>query len=192
MNKKGSSFSGVGANGMMVIAFDAPAHGQSGGDRTSLLDNLKVVAHIAKTYGPFEAAIGHSFGGISLLNAQAHENLFSKIISIGIEGSMDNIIDDFIEKIELKPKVSVRVKKDIHDRYDKKLDSISGNQAAKNISIPVLVLHDIDDNDVNVSSAFKLRQNLAQGSLLVTRGLGHRKILRDSQVIGKIIEFIKS
>lgn len=178
-------------NGMMVIAFDAPAHGQSGGKRTYLLDNLKVTEHIATNYGPFEAAIGHSFGGITLLNVQAKEKFFEKIVTIGIEGSMNKIIDNFVKRIELSARVSEGIKKKIRNDYNKDAETISGNHAAKNIDIPVFVLHDAKDRDVDVSSAFKLRQNLKQGFLTITNGLGHRKILRDQQVINKIIAFIK-
>ncbi|NNC70674.1 MAG: alpha/beta hydrolase [Flavobacteriaceae bacterium] len=179
-------------NGMMVIAYDAPAHGQSGGKRTYLIDNMKVVEYLAENYGPFEAAIGHSFGGITLLNAQAKQPLFKKIITIGIEGSMYKIIDEFVKKIELKSKVSSKMKTAIKRNYNKDVETISGNEAAKKIDIPVLVLHDTKDNDVDVSSAFKLRQNLRNGLLVITNGLGHRKILRDQKVINRIIAFLKT
>ena len=179
-------------HGFMVISYDAPAHGQSGGKRTYLLDNVKAVDHIAKTYGPFEAAIGHSFGGITLLNANAKAPLFNKIVTIGIEGSMHIILDDFVKKIGLKPKITTAIEKHILNDYHMAVEHISGNESAKKISNPVLVVHDINDKDVDVSSAFRLRQNLKNGTLLITQGLGHRKILRDQSVIDRILSFIKS
>ena len=84
------------------------------------------------------------------------------------------------------------MKNKIKRDYNKDVETISGNAAAKKIDIPVLILHDTKDNDVDVSSAFKLRQNLTNGSLVITNGLGHRKILRDQKVINRIIEFIKT
>ena len=178
-------------HGFMVISFDAPAHGQSGGKRTYLLDNVKTVRHISDTYGPFEAAIGHSFGGITLLRASAKDRLFDKIVTIGIEGSMHTILDDFVKKIGLKPKITSAIEKHILNEYHAEVDRISGNESAKKVSSPVLVVHDINDTDVDVSSAFRLRQNLRNGTLMITEGLGHRKILRDQNVIDKIIRFIK-
>lgn len=57
--------------------------------------------------------------------------------------------------------------------------------------MPTLVIHDTKDNNVDVSNAYKLRQNLSKGELLVTNGLGHRSILRDKYIIEKIVEFIR-
>ena len=62
---------------------------------------------------------------------------------------------------------------------------------AKKIKIPVLVIHDKTDGDVPVSCAYKIRQNLEKGSLLITSELGHTKILRNQEVIKKSINFIK-
>ncbi len=55
-----------------------------------------------------------------------------------------------------------------------------------------MVLHDTQDMDVDVSNAYKIRQNLVNGELLVTNGLGHRRILRDKKIIDRIIDFIKT
>ena len=56
-------------NQMMVISFDAPAHGLSSGKKATVIDYIKTIEQINKEFGPFGTAIGHSFGGISLLNS---------------------------------------------------------------------------------------------------------------------------
>ena len=60
----------------------------------------------------------------------------------------------------------------------------------KKIEIPVLVVHDTKDGDVPVSCAYRIRQSLTNGSLLITNGLGHTKILRNKEIVNKSIEFI--
>ena len=72
-----------------------------------------------------------------------------------------------------------------------KVDDFSSSNVAKKIKIPVLVIHDKTDGDVPVSCAYKIRQNLEKGSLLITSELGHTKILRNQEVIKKSINFIK-
>ena len=52
--------------GYMVISFDGPSHGKSTGRTTMMPEFLATVKKINETYGPFEAAIGHSFGGMCL------------------------------------------------------------------------------------------------------------------------------
>jgi pimeloyl-ACP methyl ester carboxylesterase len=70
------------------------------------------------------------------------------------------------------------------------MDDYSAYKAAANITIPVLVIHDVDDADVSVQSAYHIEKHLKQGELFITEGLGHRKILGDAAVIEKINCFL--
>ena len=55
--------------GYSTISFDAPAHGKSSGNQSIMTEFIASIMEIERLYGPFEAAIGHSLGGMSLLNA---------------------------------------------------------------------------------------------------------------------------
>jgi len=178
-------------NGMMVVTFDAPAHGLSKGKKTTLSEYVDTVNFINENYGPFEAAIGHSFGGICLLNEQAKNPFINKLVIIGIASSINKIIDDFVKNLKLKQKVAEKLKERISSRLKRNIEEFSASETSKKVMIPTLVLHDTQDSDVDVSSAFKIRQNLINGELLITSGLGHRKILRDQKTIYRIIDFIK-
>ena len=48
-------------NRMMVVSFDAPAHGLSKGDTTNLPEYVAAINYINEIYGPFEVAIGAFF-----------------------------------------------------------------------------------------------------------------------------------
>lgn len=56
-------------NGYSTVSFDAPAHGKSKGDTTIMSEFIASILEIEKQFGPFEIAIGHSLGGMSVLNA---------------------------------------------------------------------------------------------------------------------------
>ncbi len=178
-------------NGMMVISFDALAHGLSKGKTTNFSDSIATINYLNDKYGPFEAAIGHSYGGITLMAALSKNVFINRLITIGIEGSIPKIVDLFVKKLQLKPKVARLMKKQMKLKYKMDLTSVSAIETARNINIPTLVVHDTQDLDVDVSAAYKIRQSLVNGLLLVTNGLGHRKILRDHSTIYKIIDFIK-
>ena len=70
------------------------------------------------------------------------------------------------------------------------MDDYSAYKAAENINIPVLVIHDANDSDVSVQSAYHIQKYLKQCELFITEGLGHRKILGDDTVIEKINSFL--
>src|SRR5215217_3459502 len=50
--------------GYEVLAFDAPAHGRSGGKRITAVTYKNLVHYIYDHYGPLHAFIAHSFGGL--------------------------------------------------------------------------------------------------------------------------------
>ena len=76
-------------------------------------------------------------------------------------------------------------------KFGEDIDNYSASTAARDVKIPTFVIHDSDDKEVDVSSAYNIRQNLEKGELLITNGLGHTRILKDNQVVNRIVEFIK-
>jgi len=179
-------------NRMMVISFDAPAHGLSKSNTTNLPEYVAAINYINKKYGPFEAVIGHSFGGIAAMAALVDNPFANKLVTIGIDCSINDVIDNFAKKLELKQRVATKIKKHLSEIFKKSIESVSPCKTAEKIVISTLVLHDTQDMDVDVSNAYKIRQNLVNGELLVTNGLGHRRILRDKKVIDRIIDFIRT
>lgn len=178
-------------NRMMVVSFDGPAHGLSTGKRTNMMEFLETIREVDKKYGPFDAAIGHSFGAMSLINAVAGGLKVNKLVTIGADNSIPRIFQYYIQKIELKPVIAKKLEKLFEDKYHVTLDSLTSQNKALDVDIPTLVIHDSEDRFVNVSSAVAIRQNLKQGELLITHGLGHHKIFKDKFVIQRIIDFIK-
>ena len=177
-------------NGFMTISFDGPAHGKSTGKTTMMHEFVIATKLIESTYGPFEFAIGHSLGAMAILNSVKQGLELKKIVTIGAGDVITDIITDFVKKLELKPKMVGKIKQLFYKNFGKSIDSYSASIAAKEVKIPTLVIHDTEDTDVLVSCAHNIRQNLIQGELLITNGLGHRRILKDNQVINRILDFI--
>jgi len=178
-------------NGFMTISFDGPAHGHSTGKTTMMNEFVTSIMYLEKKYGPFEFVIGHSLGGMAVLNSIKQGLLVKKAISISAGCVITDIIKDFVNKLELKPVLITKIKTNFYKKFHEDIDNFSANVAAEKVTIPTLVIHDSNDNDVHVSCAHNIRQNLQQGELLVTTGLGHRRILKDDFVINRIIDFIK-
>ncbi|MDT7832109.1 alpha/beta hydrolase [Flavobacteriaceae bacterium S356] len=176
--------------GYMVISFDGPAHGKSSGKTTDLLDFLATIKQIDKEHGPFEAAIGHSFGGISLYNAVSDFLKIKTFVTIGAGDKVSNILVQFIKNLKLNKSAYLKLQQFIEKKWGVLVDDYASGYVASNIDIPVLVIHDTEDGDVPVSNAYNIRQNLQNGSLLITHGLGHTKILRDQNIVNKTVEHI--
>jgi pimeloyl-ACP methyl ester carboxylesterase len=179
-------------NGYSTISFDAPAHGKSPGKTTIMVDFIATILEIEKQFGPFEVAIGHSLGGMSVLNAIKQGLTVQHAVVIGSGDIVEDIIDDFIAKLQLKASVSKHLRMHFEKKYREKMNDYSAFLAAKETSIPVLVIHDNDDPEVPVKAGKHIYEHLKNGKLLLTDGLGHRKILGNPKVMERIIQFIKN
>lgn len=177
--------------GYSTISFDAPAHGKSEGKTTIMTEFIASILEIEKQFGPFEVAIGHSLGGMSILNAIKQNLNVKKTVIIGSGDIIQDIIDDFIKKIELKPKIGLLLKNHFEKKFNEPMENYAANFSAKSVTIPVLIIHDKNDDDVNIKAAHNIHKHLKNSTLMITEGLGHRKILGNSEVINSIIEFIK-
>ena len=176
--------------GYMVVTFDGPAHGKSEGKTTVMPEFLETINEIVKKHGPFETAIGHSFGGMTLYNAVATDLKVDKLVTIGAADTISEVIKNFTQNLGLQPKIAKKIKDAYDNQLETDIDLHSSHAMAKQINIPTLVVHDTLDGDVCVSNAINIRQNLQKGTLYITNGLGHTKILRDTEVARTIVNFI--
>lgn len=179
-------------SGYSTISFDAPAHGKSPGKDTIMVDFIATILELEKQFGPFEAAIGHSLGGMSVLNAIKKGLKVNHAVVIGSGDIVEDIMDDFVAKLELKLNISTLLRLHFEKKYGEKMNSYSAFLAAKETTIPVLVIHDNDDPEVPVKAGIHIHKHLKNGELLLTNGLGHRKILGNSKVIERTVQFIQN
>ena len=178
--------------GYSTISFDAPAHGKSPGKTTIMVDFIASILEIEKQFGPFTAAIGHSLGGMSVLNAIKKGLKVNHAVVIGSGDIVEDIIDDFIAKLKLKPTVGKLLSLHFEKKYKEKMNDYSAFLAAEKATVPVLVIHDNNDTEVPVSAGIHIYKYLKNGTLFLTDGLGHRKILGNQKVIEKTVQFIQN
>src|SRR5215213_2131231 len=71
--------------GYRVVAYDQPAHGESDGTMTNLLEIAPTMDLIARHAGPFDAVIAHSFGTLITSYALVRRNFPapSKLVYFG-------------------------------------------------------------------------------------------------------------
>lgn len=176
--------------GFMVISFDGPAHGKSTGKTSNLLEYMKTIKAINKSYGPFYGAIGHSFGGMGILNVQAEEAIFKKLVTVGAGDRVSDILKNFSLNLSLSATFGKKLQNYMEHRWKLRVDDFASSTAAKLINDPVLVVHDALDGDVHINCAVNIRHQLKNGKLKITQGLGHTKILRDPSITNEIVTFL--
>lgn len=91
-----------------IISFDAPGHGKAPGKMSMMPYFIESIQHLEKTYGPFDAAVGHSLGGMSLLKAVKDGLQLNKLVIIGTANSITHITREFARNLKLNEKVAKR------------------------------------------------------------------------------------
>jgi pimeloyl-ACP methyl ester carboxylesterase len=177
--------------GYSTVSFDAPAHGKSPGNSSIMLEFIASIFELEKQFGPFESAIGHSLGGMAILNAVKKGFQTNKVVIIGSGDIVQDIINDFVYKLQLKPLISLKLRDYFEKKYQEAMENYSSFKAASEISIPLLVIHDENDYEVPVKAGINIHKHALNAELMITKGLGHRKILGDPKVIETLTEFLK-
>lgn len=177
--------------GYSTISFDAPAHGKSPGSTTLMPEFIESILELEKTHGPFEHAIGHSLGSMSILNAIKEGLQIKKAVIIGSGDSVNDILLDFVSNLKLKSNIASKIRAHFEKKYQINMESYSAYIAAKSCSIPILVIHDKNDEDVPYTASENIHKNLKNSTLLLTEKFGHRKILGNEKVIETIVHFLE-
>jgi len=178
--------------GYSTISFDAPGHGKSEGKTSDMTEFIKCILELEQRFGPFEYAIGHSLGAMSVLNSIKQGLKVTKAVIIGSGDIIKNIMDDFSQKLGMNVATGELMIRMFEKKFGETINSYSAYVAAKDVTVPVLAIHDEDDADVPLKAVHHIAQHLANVEVVVTKGLGHRKILGDSKVIKKMIQFLNN
>ncbi len=178
--------------GYRVIGFDGPAHGKSEGKRTSIAEFEEVMKKISAREGIPQAIMAHSFGGGASLYAIARGLPVKKLINIASPTIADRIIKSYLNALGGTWKTGENFKALIKKRYGKPFEEFTAIHLITQVppDLKLMLVHDEDDTDVDISSARELIKIFPSARLLATKGLGHNRILKDEGVIKQCLDFV--
>ncbi|MCU7878208.1 MAG: alpha/beta hydrolase [Candidatus Thiodiazotropha sp. (ex Lucinoma borealis)] len=186
------------AAGYRAVVFDAPAHGDSSGKSTNMLEVSRTISAIAQHQGPISAVIGHSFGCGTALLAISRLGLPSdKIILISCFTDTLWITEQFAEAFGINEPVIIAMRDKAKQRFANTFDTpwqwsqLSPVETIKQVDGDLLLIHDKQDTEVPYEHALKLMKEAPSAKLLTTERLGHKKILMDKTCIDACIEHIR-
>ena len=179
--------------GFQVIAWDAPAHGDSPGKTTNVPDYARSLA-IDMNENLFEqpvAILGHSFGGAALAVLSKIHPMPPKTVICSAPTSVQNIFDNFAKMINLNDKAKEKFIKMAESKSGYSL--FDGSLIANDISktSDVLIIHDRQDDLIPFTNFEALQQSWLSGKFVATENLGHRLTIKDPEVLNIILNFLK-
>lgn len=179
--------------GFRVIAFDAPAHGQSTGHSTDMVAYAHAVAVVARDAGPLHAVIGHSFGAAMAMYAARDWGIdASRLVLVSSFNDCNWFLDMFARQVGLTPEVLRRTRELLTQRYSGRLDwdRMSVTEMLRQARRPALVVHDENDEEIPFEHGLAMTTALQTAQLKATRGLGHHRVLRNPEVIRRLTAFL--
>lgn len=178
------------ARGFQVVTFDAPGHGDSEGRHSSLLDFADAVLALGRRVGPLHAVIAHSMGAPSVTVALARGLSAERVAFIAPPSSVRDRLETFVDFLELPRSVAGDLGERMERRYGVSPAAIEVSALAPGMTAPLLLVHDADDVEVPAWHSAEYARYWPTARVKTVSGLGHRKILRDPQVVSAVVDHV--
>lgn len=177
--------------GFTVVTFDMPAHGESNGFSTNIGEFITTISHVAHNVGPLHGIVAHSLGATATALALSKGVQTSSAVLISPAISFDFALDVFTKAFHLGSKARERLACGVEERarMTRKEVDLLGLAAP---SCPVRIIHDQGDRRAPVGYSSQLASRWPDAELAITRGLGHGRILDDTEVTQGIVDFLRA
>ncbi|UVK52863.1 alpha/beta hydrolase [Mesorhizobium sp. AR02] len=187
---------GYRAAGYRVVSLDLPGHGHSQGRHLNMVNAVDAVRVAGEWFGPFVAAVGHSFGGAVAANAIAGsvKNIpplaAGRLVLIAAPSSLPAIFADFSRMLNVGPRSQVAMADRVQHLSGRPLHEFTGDRQLAQAPVPTLVIHAPDDREVPAEHAKRYAGAGGHVRLHWADGLGHRRILADKGVVERAVAFV--
>lgn len=180
-------------SGMRIVGFDGPAHGRSTGKRTSIDEFDQTLKKIFVTMGHPAGVLAHSFGGVAALYSAMNGLPIKKLVNIASPTIGDEVIKTYLAAVNGSWSTGKFFKAYVKKKTGKSFDEFSSLHFVQHLpgKIDILLVHDEHDKEVSIRQAEALLKVYPHAHLIRTKKLGHTRILKDDQVIRRIVTFLR-
>ena len=183
--------------GFQVWLFDHVSHGLSEGHEAPITDFAKGVAAVvraAEAEGvPIAGFVGHSLGcaGIGIaLRGELSDLKNIRVVQIAPPASLIRYSRFFARMIGLPERIRAAMQWRIEQKIGVDWQEFEMPDAVSTLTAKALVIHDQNDRDVRIENGLTVARSWPDARFKRTHHLGHRKILRDENVITATVDFL--
>jgi len=174
------------AQGLEPVLLDLPAHGRSGGWRSTLPQFARALFAATARLGPLHGVVAHSLGSLATLHAAARGLPVQRLALIAPSSPPAQFMAWFAHGFGLPPRVAERMQRHIEHREGVPLAEYEPGWLGPRVAQPTLLLHDEADRIAPFAASRRLAQSLRTAWLEAHGGLGHRRILDDEAVAAAV------
>lgn len=176
--------------GFAAVALDVPAHGESAGDELTTVKFIAAIDRTLQQLGPVHAIVGHSLGGAMSLYSIACSGGASRLAVISAPSSLMRELRRFASVMGLSERATAAFIASVESRVGRPAADFDIRHIADKVDLPLLLIHDQNDRQVPVVEATRSAHVLHGAELMITRGLGHNRLLADPKVVAAVIDFV--
>jgi pimeloyl-ACP methyl ester carboxylesterase len=178
------------AAGFSVVAYDAPAHGESEGRLGSGIQSARALLAIAERT-PLYGVVAHSLGSAATLVALRDGLELRRAVFIAPPSDIHVYVERFAEMFGARDDVVEAMMRRTEERLRFRWDDFDlVGMAAAVRSAELLLIHDRDDDEVSWHCGESIAAAWPGGTLVTTQGLGHHRIARDAEVVARAARFL--
>jgi pimeloyl-ACP methyl ester carboxylesterase len=155
-----------------------------------LPDFVRALTALAATHGPFAAAIGHSLGAAALGLAMRRGMPLGRVVFVSPPASIGEHTHKFARLLGITPAIRDAMRQRLEQRYGVRFAEIDRIDDLARLQLPALFVHDNDDREIPFEHTLRLSARMPGARRIKTYGLGHHRLLRDSAVVGAIVDFV--
>jgi len=179
-------------HGFAAVALDVPAHGESAGNELTAVKFIAAIERTLGRLGPVHAVVGHSMGGAMSLFSIAHNGGASRVALISAPSSLKRQLKLFAKAVGLSKRGAAAFIASVEHQVGRPAADFDVRHIAGKLDLPLLLIHDQDDRQVPVAEAARAAHALPGAELMVTRGLGHNRLLADQAVVTSVVDFVSA
>jgi pimeloyl-ACP methyl ester carboxylesterase len=180
------------AAGVRVVAYDAPGHGDSGGHHLTVVEHMAAMHAVTGRHGPVDAVVGHSLGAFTA-GIALHEGFPARhLVALASPTGFDSVVTTFRRLAGVPDRLHEPLcahlartlfpgQDDVRDRFDLR---------AHPAGVPAVFVHDTEDTVHGPGEAVDLHAAHPGSRLVLTRGLGHNRVLDDAAVARAVVEHV--
>ncbi|MBI5259354.1 MAG: alpha/beta fold hydrolase [Burkholderiales bacterium] len=178
------------AAGFDPVLLDLPAHGRSDGRRSTLPQWVRALFAVTAPLGPWHAVVAHSLGALASAHAAARGLPAARLALVATSPPPRLFLRWFAAGLGPGEALAQRMQQRIEHREGVPLAQFEPAWLGRHLQQPTLLVHDADDRTAPLAGAERLAAALPRAELALSRGLGHRRILADEQVLQRLVQFV--
>ncbi len=187
--------------GYDIYAIDFPAHGEAKGFQLPWTDASAIIRHVLNKYGPFYAAIGHSFGGSMLLNTlnlagQKEEwklnSSLQAAILIASPIQMRNPVNSLARKFKLNGHGYLYLRQLFRQQTEIDPSLVRLHHfISQEPDISFLCIHGQQDESISIDESLFFCRKYKKANLCLLDNADHLSVLIDKRVEQEISRFLQ-